>query len=112
MKASLDPTPRTNAWMRRRSGSWSCSATGRESAFERAEANLERLRLRAAIGGMVAHATRYSNGAMIRPQEGDQMRRNNSLLSIFDPHRDAGSYHCRRAGRRPVAAGAGSRGLR
>ncbi len=55
------------------------------SAFERAEANLERLRLRAAIGGMVAHATRYSNGAMIRPQEGDQMRRNNSLLSIFDP---------------------------
>jgi multidrug efflux pump subunit AcrA (membrane-fusion protein) len=55
------------------------------AAFEQAEANLDRLRLPASIGGMVAHATRYSNGSMVRPQEGDQMNRNNALLSIFDP---------------------------
>lgn len=53
--------------------------------FERAEANLERLQVRAPIGGMVALATRYSGGTVIRPQEGDQMTRNNALLGIFDP---------------------------
>jgi multidrug efflux pump subunit AcrA (membrane-fusion protein) len=55
------------------------------ATFERAEANLERLRVRAPLAGMVAHATRYNNGQMIRPQEGDQMNRNNALMSIFDP---------------------------
>ena len=52
---------------------------------ERAQANLEKLRLRAPLAGMVAHATRYNNGAMVRPQEGDRLSRNNLLMSIFDP---------------------------
>jgi multidrug resistance efflux pump len=54
-------------------------------ANDRARANLEKLRVRAPIAGMVAHATRYNNGAMVRPQEGDQLTRGNTLLSIFDP---------------------------
>jgi multidrug efflux pump subunit AcrA (membrane-fusion protein) len=52
---------------------------------DRARANLEKLRVRAPLGGMAAHATRYNNGAMVRPQEGDQLTRGNTLLSIFDP---------------------------
>jgi HlyD family secretion protein len=56
-----------------------------KAAYERARANLEKLRLRAPLGGMVAHATRYSNGAMVRPQEGDRLNRNNTIMSIFDP---------------------------
>ncbi len=55
------------------------------AAYERAQANLEKLRVRAPITGMVAHASFYNNGSMVRPQEGDQMTRNNTLLSIFDP---------------------------
>lgn len=55
------------------------------AAYERAQENLERLRVRAPLSGMVAHSTRYSNGSMVRPQEGDRMTRNNALLSIFDP---------------------------
>ena len=53
-------------------------------AFERAEANLDRLQVRTPIAGMVALSTRYRNGATIRPQEGDQMNRNNALMNIFD----------------------------
>jgi multidrug efflux pump subunit AcrA (membrane-fusion protein) len=55
------------------------------AAFDRAQANLEKLRVRAPIAGMVAHATFYNNGTMVRPQEGDQMTRNNTLMSLFDP---------------------------
>ncbi len=55
------------------------------AAYGRARANLEKLRVRAPIAGMVAHATFYNNGSMVRPQEGDQMTRNNTLMSIFDP---------------------------
>jgi len=55
------------------------------AAYDRAQANLEKLRVRAPLGGMVAHATFYNNGSMVRPQEGDQMYRNNTLMSIFDP---------------------------
>ena len=53
--------------------------------FERAQANLEQLQVRTPLAGIVAHATRYSSGTMVRPQEGDQMTRNNALMSIFDP---------------------------
>ncbi len=53
--------------------------------FERAEENLEKLQVKATISGMVWLATRYSNGNPVRPQQGDQMNRNNPLLSIFDP---------------------------
>jgi len=55
------------------------------AAFERAEANLERLRVRTPLSGLVGHSTVYSNGQMVRPQEGDQMNRNSALMSIFDP---------------------------
>jgi multidrug resistance efflux pump len=56
-----------------------------KAALDRIRANLEKLRVLAPIGGMVAHATFYSNGSMVRPQEGDQMTRNNTLMNIFDP---------------------------
>jgi multidrug efflux pump subunit AcrA (membrane-fusion protein) len=55
------------------------------AAYRRAQDNLEKLRVRAPLSGMVAHATFYNNGAMVRPQEGDQMTRNNTLMRIFDP---------------------------
>jgi len=56
-----------------------------QAAYDRFVANLEQLRVTAPLAGMVAHATMYNNGAMVRPQEGDQMTRNNTLMSIFDP---------------------------
>lgn len=55
------------------------------AAHERALANLEKLRVRAPLAGMVAHATFYNNGSMVRPQAGDQMSRNSTIMSIFDP---------------------------
>jgi multidrug resistance efflux pump len=55
------------------------------AAHERALANLERLKVRAPLAGMVAHAGFYNNGAMVRPQVGDQLTRNSTLLNIFDP---------------------------
>lgn len=55
------------------------------AARERALANLEKLRVTAPLSGMVAHATFYNNGNMVRPQAGDQLSRNSTLLSIFDP---------------------------
>lgn len=56
-----------------------------KAAYDRAQANLEQLRVRAPISGMVAHTTRYSSGSMVRPQQGDRMTRNNAILNIFDP---------------------------
>jgi multidrug resistance efflux pump len=56
-----------------------------QAAYQRAQENLEKLRVRAPIAGMVAHATFFNNGAMVRPREGDQMTRNNTLMRIFDP---------------------------
>ena len=55
------------------------------AAYERAQENLEKLQVRAPIAGMVAHATFFNNGGMVRPQEGDQMTRNNTVMRIFDP---------------------------
>jgi HlyD family secretion protein len=56
-----------------------------KAAQDRALANIEKLRVRAPLAGIVAHSTFYNNGAMVRPQEGDQMTRNNTFLNIFDP---------------------------
>jgi multidrug efflux pump subunit AcrA (membrane-fusion protein) len=56
-----------------------------KAALDRIRANLERLSVRAPLAGMVAHSTFYNNGAMVRPQEGDQMTRNNAIMRIFDP---------------------------
>ena len=55
------------------------------AAHQRALANLEKLRVKAPLAGMVAHAGFYNNGAMVRPQVGDQLSRNSTVLSIFDP---------------------------
>ena len=55
------------------------------AAHQRALANVEKLKVRAPLGGMVAHTAFYNNGAMVRPQVGDQLSRNSTLLSIFDP---------------------------
>jgi multidrug resistance efflux pump len=55
------------------------------AAHDRALANLEKLRVKAPLAGMVAHSTFYNNGSMVRPQVGDQLNRNSNLLSIFDP---------------------------
>jgi HlyD family secretion protein len=56
-----------------------------KAALERARANLEKLKVKAPLAGMVAHASFYNNGTMVRPQAGDQLGRNGTLLSIFDP---------------------------
>jgi multidrug resistance efflux pump len=55
------------------------------AAHNRALANLEKLRVRAPLAGMVAHASFFNNSTMVRPQAGDQLNRNSMLLSIFDP---------------------------
>jgi membrane fusion protein (multidrug efflux system) len=55
------------------------------AAQDRARANLEKLQVKAPLSGMVALATFYNNGSMVRPQAGDQLYRNNTLLNIFDP---------------------------
>ncbi|HEY1302401.1 MAG TPA: HlyD family efflux transporter periplasmic adaptor subunit [Vicinamibacterales bacterium] len=55
------------------------------AAQDRARANLEKLRVKAPLSGMVALSTVYNNGSMVRPQAGDQLYRNNTLLNIFDP---------------------------
>ena len=54
-------------------------------AFELAQATIDRLELRAPLSGMVAHATTFRSGSMVRPQQGDQLFRNAPLLTIFDP---------------------------
>jgi multidrug resistance efflux pump len=53
--------------------------------LERAEANMDKLQLKAPIGGMVAHTVFYRNGSMTHIQVGDVVNRNASLMSIFDP---------------------------
>jgi HlyD family secretion protein len=55
------------------------------AAQDRARANIEKLRVKAPLAGMVALSTFYNNGSMVRPQAGDQLYRNNTLLNIFDP---------------------------
>jgi len=55
------------------------------AAHDRALANLEKLKVKAPLAGMVAHASFYNNGTMVRPQAGDQLSRNSTLVSIFDP---------------------------
>jgi len=54
-------------------------------ALERAQTNMRNLQLKAPLAGMVAHSVQYRNGSITHVQEGDQLYRGNSLLSIFDP---------------------------
>jgi HlyD family secretion protein len=55
------------------------------AAHDRALANLEKLKVKAPLAGMVAHSTFFNSGSMVRPQVGDQLNRNSNLMSIFDP---------------------------
>ena len=54
-------------------------------ALERTEGNIAKMQVRAPLAGMVAHQSVYRNSSMSHPQEGDQLYRNQALLSIFDP---------------------------
>lgn len=53
--------------------------------FENAQANLEKLQVRAPLSGMAALFTRYSSSSIVQPREGDQMSSRSTLMSIFDP---------------------------
>ena len=54
-------------------------------ALERAQANSEKLVLRASIAGMVSLESIWRGGSMGNAQEGDQLWPGQSLLKIFDP---------------------------
>jgi HlyD family secretion protein len=54
-------------------------------ALDRARTNMANLQVRAPLAGMVAHSVQYRNGSMTHVQQGDQLFRGNSLVSIFDP---------------------------
>ncbi len=54
-------------------------------ALERARSNIAKLQVRAPLAGMVAHQNVSRNNSVGHPQEGDQLYRNQALVSIFDP---------------------------
>lgn len=53
--------------------------------LQRARSNLERLRVRAPIAGMVALQNTWRSGSIGPAQEGDQLYSGQALLRIFDP---------------------------
>ena len=53
--------------------------------LERTEGNIAKMQVRAPLAGMVAHQNVYRNSSIGHPQEGDQLYRNQALVSIFDP---------------------------
>ncbi len=54
-------------------------------ALERAQSNMDKLEIKAPLGGMVAQQNTWRNNSMGHPQEGDQLWRGAPLVSIFDP---------------------------
>jgi multidrug efflux pump subunit AcrA (membrane-fusion protein) len=54
-------------------------------ALQRAQSNMAKLELRAALSGVVAHQNLYRNNSMGHAQEGDQLYRGQPIVSIFDP---------------------------
>jgi|SRR5579871_2826727 len=54
-------------------------------ALERAQSNLDKLRIRAPIKGMVAQENIFRNNSFGHPQEGDQLWGGQPLVKIFDP---------------------------
>src|SRR5262245_49664514 len=54
-------------------------------AMDRAQTNLDRLKIRAPLPGMVAHQNLYRGNTSGHAQEGDQLYRGQALVSIFDP---------------------------
>jgi HlyD family secretion protein len=55
-------------------------------ALDRAQSNMDRLEIKAPLGGMVAQQNTWRNNSMGHPQEGDQLWRGAPLVSIFDPN--------------------------
>jgi multidrug resistance efflux pump len=53
--------------------------------MERAQTNIQRLRVMAPLSGMVALETTYRGNSWGHAQEGDQLYRGMGLVSIFDP---------------------------
>jgi HlyD family secretion protein len=56
-----------------------------QMALTRAEDNMQKLTIRAPLGGMVAHENVWRNGSMGPMQEGDQAWPGQPLIRIFDP---------------------------
>jgi multidrug resistance efflux pump len=54
-------------------------------AMDRAKTNIERLEMKAPLGGMVALENIYRGNSWGHAQEGDQLYRGTALVSIFDP---------------------------
>jgi len=54
-------------------------------ALDRAQGNMDKLTIRAPIGGMLAQENVWRNGSMGPMQEGDQAWPGNPLVKIFDP---------------------------
>jgi multidrug resistance efflux pump len=54
-------------------------------ALERTQTNMDKLEIKAPLGGMVALQNTWRNNSMGHPQEGDQLWRGAPLVSIFDP---------------------------
>lgn len=54
-------------------------------ALERSENNMQKLVIKAPIGGMVALETVWRSGSIGHPQEGDQLWNGQPILKIFDP---------------------------
>ncbi len=58
-------------------------------ALERAQRNMQKLVIKAPIGGMVSLENLWRGGSMGNAQEGDQLWPGQALLKIFDPSRMA-----------------------
>src|SRR5262249_40446083 len=56
-----------------------------KTALDRAQMNIDRLTVKAPLAGMIAHQNVYRGNFYGHPQEGDQLYRGQSLVSIFDP---------------------------
>src|SRR5581483_7858202 len=54
-------------------------------AMDRAQNNIDKLIIKAPLGGMVAQENVFRANSMGHPQEGDQLYRGQPLVSIFDP---------------------------
>src|SRR5205823_11934406 len=54
-------------------------------ALERTQTNIDRMRVRAPLAGMVAQQNVWRGNSNGHAQEGDQLYRGQALVSIFDP---------------------------
>jgi multidrug efflux pump subunit AcrA (membrane-fusion protein) len=54
-------------------------------AMERAQTNIDRLKIRAPLAGMIAHQNVYRGNTNGHAQEGDQLWNGQAIVNIFDP---------------------------